>query len=473
MYRLLTALLLLVPCATAGFVSTAPLRQRGLDQLRQGYGGPPQLQAKAAAPPHVRHWPQWRGPLATGEAPQAQPPISWSEQKNVRWKVAVPGRGKGTPIIWGDRIFLTTAVPVEAAGSGRRAPDSTRASQGFRRPDVAAGTGSYQFVVLAYAREDGRLLWRRVVREEKPHEGTHRDGTYASSSALTDGERVYAFFGSRGLYALDFSGRVLWEQQIGRMQTRLGFGEGTTPALHDGTLVVMWDHEGADFLVAFDAKTGRERWRRERDEPTTWSTPLVVEHGGRPQVVTGATNRVQGYDLATGAEIWSAPGLTTNVIPSPVAADGMVYATSGFRGNVLRAIRLDAAKGEVSGPPALAWSYDRDTPYVPSPLLYQGTLYFLKSNSGILTALDAKTGNPHYTERLPNVPNVYASPVAADGRIYVVGREGAAAVVAAGPRMQVLATNTLDDEFDSSPALVGSDLYLRGMRHLYRIAQQP
>jgi outer membrane protein assembly factor BamB len=151
----------------------------------------------------------------------------------------------------------------------------------------------------------------------------------------------------------------------------------------------------------------------------------------------------------------------------------MVYATSGFRGNVLRAIRLDAARGEVSGPPALAWSYDRDTPYVPSPLLYQGTLYFLKSNSGILTALDAKTGNAHYTERLPNVPNVYASPVAADGRVYVVGREGAAAVVAAGPRMQVLATNTLDDEFDSSPALVASDLYLRGMRHLYRIAQEP
>jgi outer membrane protein assembly factor BamB len=420
----------------------------------------------------VQHWPQWRGPLATGEAPHARPPVAWSERQNVRWKVEVPGRGKGTPIVWGDRIFLTTAVPAEpktVRGAGR---GGALASQGFRHPDVSGTSGAYQFIVLAYSREDGRLLWRRVVREEKPHEGTHRDGTYASSSAITDGERVYAFFGSRGLYALDFTGRVLWEQQIGRMQTRLGFGEGTTPALHGGTLVVMWDHEGADFLVAFDAKTGRERWRRERDEPTTWSTPLVVAHGGRAQVVTGATNRVTGYDLETGAEIWTAPGLTANVIPSPVAAGGMVYAMSGFRGNVLRAIRLDAAKGDVSAPPALAWSYDKDTPYVPSPLLYQGTLYFLKSNSGILTALDAKTGAPHYTERLPNVPNVYASPVAADGRIYIVGRDGAAAVVAAGPRLQVLATNTLEDDFDSSPALVGTDVYLRGTRHLYRIAER-
>jgi hypothetical protein len=192
-------------------------------------------------------------------------------------------------------------------------------------------------------------------------------------------------------------------------------------------------------------------------------------HDGRAQVVVGGTNRLLSYDLATGAVVWEAPGLTLNVIPSPVSGNGVVYAMSGFRGNVLRAIRLAEAKGTLAGPPGLAWSYDRDTPYVPSPLLYRDGLYFLKSNSGILTCLDARGGAPHYTERLDAVPNVYASPVAADGRVYVVGREGSTVVLAAGPKPQVLATNRLDDGFDASPALVEGELYLRGARHLYRI----
>jgi outer membrane protein assembly factor BamB len=308
------------------------------------------------------------------------------------------------------------------------------------------------------------------VKEEKPHEGTHKDGTYASGSALTDGKRIYAFFGSRGVYALDMKGRVLWGRDLGLMQTRNAFGEGASPAVHDGTLVVTWDHEGADFIVALDAGTGQEKWRRQRDEPTSWATPLVVEHAGRAQVVVGGTNKLLSYDLQTGDPVWQAAGLTANVIPSPVSAAGVVYAMSGFRGNALRAVRLADAKGEVNGPPALAWSYDKDTPYVPSPLLVGGSLYFLKSNSGILTSLDAASGAPRYSERLEAVPNVYASPVAADGRIYVVGREGSAVVLAAGPQLKVLATNRLDDAFDASPALVDRELYLRGARYLYRIS---
>jgi outer membrane protein assembly factor BamB len=392
-----------------------------------------------------RYWPQWRGPLGTGEAPHARPPVEWGEGKNVSWKVALPGQGKSTPVIWGDVLYLTTAV------------------------EAAAKPGSLDFALIALGRADGRVRWQRTLRTEPPHEGIHKDGSYAGGSALTDGERVYAFFGSRGLYALSLDGQTLWQKDLGRMQTRNAFGEGSSAAVHDGSLIVNWDHEGGDFVAAFDAKTGRERWKRERDEPTTWATPHVVVHDGRAQAVVGGTNKLQSYDLATGATVWEAPGLTLNVIPSPVSGNGVVYAMSGFRGNALRAIRLAEAKGTLAGPPGLAWSYDRDTPYVPSPLLYRDGLYFLKSNSGILTCLDARGGAPHYTERLDAVPNVYASPVAADGRVYVVGREGSTVVLAAGPKPQVLATNRLDDGFDASPALVDRELYLRGARHLYKI----
>ena len=231
-----------------------------------------------------RYWPQWRGPLGTGEAPLARPPVEWSETKNVRWKIAVPGVGKSTPVIWDDLVILTSAVPSAKAMA---APTAPAAPEGGRPAQVSPDT-AFEFVVLAYGRKDGKLRWQRTVKEEKPHEGLHKDGTYASGSALTDGKRIYAFFGSRGLYALDMKGAVLWQKELGLMQTRNAFGEGATPALHGDTVVVPWDHEGADFIVAFDAATGKEKWRKQRDEPTTWATPHVVEHAGRAQVVVAA-----------------------------------------------------------------------------------------------------------------------------------------------------------------------------------------
>ena len=391
-------------------------------------------------------WPEWRGPLRTGESPTANPPLEWAEGKNVRWKIDVPGLGLGSPIVSGELVLLTTAVPGE------------------KDPAVR------EFVVMACERKDGRLRWRTVVHQEVPHEGLQENNSYASASLLTDGKRLYAYFGSRGLYALDMNGKQLWEKQLGKMQTRMGFGEGASPALYGETLVVTWDHEGPDFIVALDAASGKERWRKDRDEPTTWATPLVIASEGAPQVVVAGTNRVVSYDLATGEERWRAGGLTPNAIPSPVYADGIVYVTSGFRGNALQAIRVGDAKGEVTAAPALLFRYDKDTPYVPSPLLYRGQLYFLKSNSGVITALDAKDGSVRFSERLEAVPNVYASPVGAAGRVYVTGREGAVTVIAAGPKLEVLATNRLDDGFDASPALVDKEIYLRGRKHLYRIS---
>jgi outer membrane protein assembly factor BamB len=311
-----------------------------------------------------------------------------------------------------------------------------------------------------------------VVRELLPHEGTHKDGSYASGSALTDGERIYAFFGSRGLYALDFTGRVLWEKDLGTMSTRNAFGEGSSPAVFGNVLVVNWDHEGKDFVVGIDKKTGKELWRNtDRDEPTSWATPLVVQSEGKPQVVVSATNRVRSYDLESGKQLWEAAGMTANVIPSPVSANGIVYVTSGFRGSAALAIRLAGAKGDITGTPAIAWSYDRDTPYVPSPLLYKDGLYFLKSNSAVLTRLDAATGKPSYSERLEGLSNVYSSPVAAGGRVYVTSREGVTAVLEAGPQVKVLARNTLADGIDASPAIADGEIYFRSYHHLYRISQ--
>jgi len=412
-----------------------------------------------------RNWPQWRGPLANGIAPSANPPIRWSEGENVRWKQAIPGRGHSTPIVWGDRVYLTTAVDT---GSGTVSP---KPSSGRRPPPVNAG-GPQRFTVLALDRASGETVWQRVVREAMPPEGRHADGSWASNSPVTDGERLYVSFGSNGIYCLDLQGELVWEKDLGDMRTRNAFGEGSSPVLHDGTLVVVWDHEGPSFIVALDARTGAERWRVDRDEPTAWSTPLVIERDGKAQVITSATNRVRSYDLASGELLWEAGGMTVNTIPSPVYGDDIVYVTSGFRGNALLAIRPEGRRGDLTGSDAIAWSYDRDTPYVPSPLLYEGALYFLKSNSGILSVFDARTGEPRYgPQRIDPVKNVYASPVAAAGRVYIVGRDGDAVVLKHGPRYEVLATNALDDGFDASPVAVGDTLYLRGRRFLYALAE--
>jgi outer membrane protein assembly factor BamB len=418
-----------------------------------------------------RFWPQWRGPLMTGVAPRATPPLEWSETKNVRWKVEIPGKGSATPVVWGDRIFVLSAVPT---GDPKAVPATAVASPrpGGGPPRGILPEHVQQFTILAIGRADGRLLWKRVLREEQPHEGTHPTGTWASASAATDGEIVLASFGSRGLYALDLDGELLWEKDLGDMTVKLGFGEGSTPALGKDRVVVQWDHEGESFLVALDRKTGRELWRQRREEATSWASPLVVEHGGRTQIVTSATNKVRAYDAAKGELLWETPGMTMNAIPTPVHEEGLVILTSGFRGNALLAVKLDEAKGDISASPAIAWRLDRDTPYVPSPLLYDDLLYILKGNNGLLSCFDARSGERLYgPERLEGVPNVYASPVGAGGRVYVAGREGTTAVVERGRAFKLLATNPLEDGFDASPVAVDGELYLRGRKHLYRISE--
>jgi outer membrane protein assembly factor BamB len=415
------------------------------------------------------NWPQWRGPAATGAAAVGDPPTEWSETKNVRWKAKIGGLGSSSPIVWGDLVFVTTAV--DTGKKARSGVDTRPEGERQANPAGAPPQEIYRFEVVAYRRSDGSEAWRTAVAEEQPHEGRHPTGTFASGSPVTDGERLYVSFGSRGIFALDLEGRVLWQKDLGDMTTRYGFGEGASPTLHGDLLVVNWDHQGESFIVALDKATGEERWRVDRDEETSWTTPLVVDFEGRSQVITSATSRIRSYDLRTGELIWHATGMTLNAIPSPIYEDGVVYLTSGFRGNSMQAIELAGAEGDITGTDHIKWSLDRDTPYVPSALLYEDRIYFLKSNNGVLSVVDARSGRVLYgPERLGSVRNVYASPVAVADRVYFLGRQGEAAVIRHGDTFEVLAENQLDDAFDASPALAGDEIYLRGAESLYCIA---
>ncbi len=413
-----------------------------------------------------QYWPQWRGPLGTGVAPRAEPPLEWSEEKNVRWKVAVPGLGHSTPIIWGERIFLTTAVPYGEALEPRY-NDAPGAH------DNLPTTHHHKFVVLALARRDGKVLWEQTVCKELPHEQGHYTGSVASNSPVTDGERLYAFFGSRGLYCLSFDGEVLWKADFPKMQSKHAHGEGSSPALFGDTIVVNWDHEGRSFILALDKRTGRQRWKVDRDEATSWASPIIVEHASKPQVIVSGTKRTRAYDLADGRVLWECGGLSSNIVASPVAADGMVFAGSSYEFQAMLAIRLEGASGDITRTGQVAWTRSRGTPYVPSPLLYGDALYFLRHYQGILYRVDAKTGEEGRGPlRLDDIRDVYASPIGAAGRVYITDRYGGTIVLSHAAEPKVLAFNRLGDSFSASAAAVGRELYLRGQRYLYCIAAE-
>jgi len=383
----------------------------------------------------------------------------------VRWKIDVPGLGHSTPIVWDDHVFLTTAVPFGEA-------IEPIASKAPGTHDGVPVTHRHKFLVLAIDREDGKILWQRALKEALPFEGGHYTASLASPSPVTDGERVFASFGSYGIYALDLSGDLVWKAEIGEMQTLHGHGEGSSPVLHGDTLALNWDHEGQSLVAAFDKRTGKERFRVLRDEVTSWATPIVVEQGDRAQLIVSGTKRVRGYDIATGKAIWECGGLSANVVASPVAGDGMVFAGSSYDKRALLAIRTEGAQGDITGSDRVAWRRSRGTPYVPSPVLYQDALYFLTHYQGIITRVRAKTGEERPgAVRLDGIENVYASPVAAAGRVYVTDLEGTTVVIEDGDAPRVVAKNKLDDSFAASAAIAGREIFLRGRRSLYSIAR--
>jgi outer membrane protein assembly factor BamB len=469
--------------------------------LTCGFG--PLAPAAGAAPAADANWHQWRGPRATGVAPLGNPPTAWSETENVKWKARLPGSGSSTPIVWGNQVFVQSAIgtgkKIDAADQkpsasivtprlvfGQTAPPPADGSapegQRGRRPRGGGGGGGgrggrgekpvefHQFVILSIDRATGKIQWQQVAREEVPHEGHHQDHGFASHSPITDGERVYAWFGSRGLHCYDLKGQKLWDKAFGQIRSANGFGEGNSPALHGNMLVINWDHEGEDFIAAFDKRTGEQLWRNPRDERTTWTTPLIIEHNGKAQVIVSASHRIRSYDLATGKQLWECGGMFANVISTPVSDFGLVFAMSGHRGNSLLAIKL-GKDGDLTDSDAIAWRHDRSTPYVPSPLLYGKRLYFFTRNDATLSCFEATSGRPLINaERLQGPSGFYASPVGASGRVYLAGRNGTSLVLKESDTLEVLATNKLEDRFDASPAVAGNELFLRGHEHLYCIA---
>ncbi|HEX6162378.1 MAG TPA: PQQ-binding-like beta-propeller repeat protein [Vicinamibacterales bacterium] len=407
----------------------------------------------------VTEWPQWRGPFNTGMA-AGDAPVSWNAG-NIRWQLPIPGRGHSTPVVAGNRMFLTTAIPT-GKSSGVRS--SGRAGGG-----ADAGL-EHRFEVLAIDRNSGKLLWQRTAIVATPHEGYHRTyGSFASNSPVTDGTRVYAFFGSRGLYAYDLNGTLVWKKDFGvQMRMDLAFGEGTPLTLHDGRLLLHFDHLDTGFLVMLDPGTGREIWRTKRTERYNWAAPYVATQGGRRQIIVSGET-VRSYDFETGQFIWEAAGLGENTIPQPVQHNDLVFAMSGHTIKMLMAIRLGRT-GTLTGTDAIAWSTARGASYTPSPLLHDGRLYVV-SDTGLVSCFDAATGKPHYQQaRLPKPYSFKASPVGAAGKVYLATEEGDVVVLRMGDRLDVMATNSFDGHsFIASPVIVDGTIYLRSRTHLFAI----
>ena len=409
------------------------------------------------------NWPQWRGPLGTGVAVKGNPPIDFSETKNLKWKTEIPGKGHATPIVWGGKIIVQTAVPTDE----KIKVDESPASEGQQRMSGTKTDAVHEYRVILVNRETGKIEWQTTVAREWPQESTHELGSWASNSPCTDGEFIYAYFGSRGLFCLDFSGKVIWERDFGQMQKHMSFGEGESPYLYKDKIFILWDHEGESFIYAIDKKTGKDVWKKEREERTSWSTPFVVEVNGKPQVITSATTQIRSYDFETGEIIWTSTGLTRNVIPNPIYENGIIYVMSGFRGSAMQAIDLAKAKGDITGTDAILWTFPEDAPYTPNPVLMNGKLYFLRVNNGYLTCLDAKTGKVIYSkQKLEGINAIFSSPTGVADRLYIAA-DKICMVIKAGETFEVLASNALDDNFHSSPVIVGDELILRGFKSLY------
>jgi outer membrane protein assembly factor BamB len=421
-------------------------------------------------PGYENNWAQWRGPYDTGVAPAGNPPLEWSETTNIKWKSEIPGIGHATPIIWEGKIILLTAVQTDQ----KFEPDTTGEEQEERDWMNPKSTDYiHKFVVISVDRTSGEIRWQTTVREELPYSHTHEFGSWASNSPVTDGENIYAYFGSHGLYCLNFQGEILWERDLGRMEKVMSFGEGSSPTLYKDKLIVLRDHQGQSMLHVLDKSTGDILWEVKRDEVSSWSTPAVIEYKGSPQLVTSATNKIRSYNLENGEVLWECGGLTRNVIPSPIYADGMVYLMSGYRGNALLAIDLSKASGDITDSEAIVWRSDQNTPYTPNPVLMDGKIYYLKANNGYLTCVNAKDGTEYYSsQKLEGIKNIFTSPVGVKDRIYVAGTNGVFSVVKHGEAFELLSENTLDDQFFASPVILGNTLFLRGVKALYCISEE-
>jgi outer membrane protein assembly factor BamB len=401
--------------------------------------------------------------MARGDAP-----LNWSDTENVKWKIPIPGLGQSSPVLWGDRIFITTAIETGPAPKKKPAPKSGRG--GFNM--AAQGPqAEHRFDVLCIDRRTGETLWQRTATTAAPHEGFHGQyGSFASNSPVTDGRHVYAFFGSRGIYCYDMDGNLLWKKDFGvRMRMRMAFGEGMAPVLSGDRLILVFDHEGDSFMVVLDKNSGKEIWRVARDEGSEWAAPLVVEYEGRKQIITNGTNKVRSYDFNSGEVIWECGGLGANPIPAPVRQDDLVFVMTGYMNPNLMAIRLGGT-GDLTGTDYIVWNQTRGNSYTASPVLFENKLYVLTDDAKF-SCYNARTGEPYYHQvRLPGVFNFKSSPVGAGGKLYLASENGVVLVLKMGEKFEVLATNTMPDQmFVATPAISDGEIFLRSQTQLFCI----
>jgi outer membrane protein assembly factor BamB len=426
--------------------------------------------ALAASEPRVTaQWPQFRGPFGQGVSAEKGLPDDWSPSRNVLWKTAIPGRGHSSPVVWGDRLFLTTAIEGDVVPGAKGAVHMIEGHP-YVHPQGVGDDHRQTFKVLAIDTRDGKIAWERTAYEGLPYDTRHKKGSFASQTPITDGKLVWTYFGSEGLlFTYDVDGNLKWKASLGGIKT-VGVGVGTSPVLYKDLIIVQADEDNGDqsFVVALDKRTGKEAWRTPRKIQVSWATPVVMRAGNRDELVTSGTEWIIAYAPATGKELWRAKGLESNAVPSPVVVGDIVVLSAGYPEKMAMAIRAGGA-GDVTGTPRILWKYAKGTAYVPSPIAYDGLVY-LVTDKGILTCLDAKTGEVKYEGgRVPVPATLMASPVAFDGKILLSSMEGDTFVIKAGPVHEVIRTNTLGEPIAASPALAGGRIYIRGESNLYAI----
>jgi outer membrane protein assembly factor BamB len=418
-----------------------------------------------------QHWAGWRGPNGLGIAPGTSYPEEWTPDKNIAWKTPVPGRGHSSPIVWNDWIFLTTSVEGGKAPEDHKAPihPGFDLKPGYFHPDSVGVDRVNALKVLAYDAKDGRQLWDRTVYDGLMYDNRHRKNTYASSTMVTDGTIAYAFFESGGLYAFDFEGKLLWKTSLGGI-AKAGMGPGTSPVLFENLIILQCDQEMGEgsFIVALDRLTGREVWRQARTTRRSWATPLIVRTPARVEMITAGAEKVISYDPRTGKELWRANGTDSHPIPSAVAGHGLAFLSAGSQAKRALAIRL-GGDGDLTNSPAVVWRHTKGTAYVPSPILV-GPYLYLMTDAGIMTCLDAATGKVVYEGGRPPVPATFtASLVAYGDRLLATSEDGDTFVIRTGPTHEIVRTNSVGEPVYASLALAGGSIYIRGAEHLFAI----
>jgi len=430
------------------------------------------LLAVAALAFASENWPQFRGPGSTGVADDPALPDKWSATENVVWKTEIPGIGWSSPIVWGDNIFLTSVIKT-----GETETPKKGLYFGGERP---ASKDEHRWMVYAVDFKTGKILWEREVFKGVPPGPRHLKNSYASETPVTDGERVYAYFGNVGLYCFDMKGKLLWSKPTKPVRTRFGWGTAGSPVLHQGRIYIVNDNDDQSYIEALDKKTGAEIWRVERAEATNWATPYIWEHDGKAEIVTPGTKKVRSYDL-DGKLLWEFGGMSSITIMTPFTAHGLLYISSGYVGDQVRPVfaikpgakgDITLAKGETSGP-FIAWYRPTDGPYNPSPIVY-GDYYYTLLDRGFFTCHDAKTGKEMYGKvRIDPAAGAFtASPWAANGKLFALSEDGDTFVIAAGPEYKLLHKNSLDELSMATPAIARGSLFIRTSSKLYRIAKK-